>query len=311
MIDNRESNFVSAIVYLGKEDTNCISFFNMLAKQLINNFKKSEIICVNDNISDMLLEALKKEKEKYSDLNVSIINMGFEHGLEASMNAGLDLSIGDFVFEFNSCYIDYDEQVIMDVYKKALIGYDIVYATPPKNSCKKSSLMFYSLYNKYSNSNYEIKTERFSIISRRAINRVKAYSKTIPYRKAVYASSGLKEDFVEFEPLKNVSGKLPSESNKNNKAIDALVLFTNVSFKLSITFTIFMLLLMFGTVIYTIVTYFGTDKPVEGWAPIMGIVSVGFFALFLILSVIIKYLDVLLMLIFKKQKYMISSIEKL
>ncbi len=52
--------------------------------------------------------------------------MGYSHGLEASMNAGIDLSIGDFVFEFDSCFMDFDPDVIMQVYRKSLQGFDIV-----------------------------------------------------------------------------------------------------------------------------------------------------------------------------------------
>ena len=83
---------------------------------------------MNDGISQDVLETLRTADEKFPDLNITIINMGFSHGLEAAMNAGIDLSIGDFVFEFDSCYMDYDKSLIMDVYFKSLEGYDIVSA---------------------------------------------------------------------------------------------------------------------------------------------------------------------------------------
>lgn len=63
--------------------------------------------------------------------------------------------------------------------------------------------------------------------------------------------------------------------------------------------------------IYTCITYFGQQRPVEGWAPLMGMLSVGFFGIFLVLTLVIKYLDVILKLIFQRQKYMVSSIEKI
>lgn len=59
------------------------------------------------------------------------------------------------------------------------------------------------------------------------------------------------------------------------------------------------------------VVYFSNKKPVEGWAPIMGLSSLGFCGLFVILTVIIKYLNLILNLIFKKQRYLIESVEKL
>ena len=40
------------------------------------------------------------------DTTITILNMSFFHGVEAAMNAGVDLAIGDFVFEFDSCIAD-------------------------------------------------------------------------------------------------------------------------------------------------------------------------------------------------------------
>ena len=45
------------------------------------------------------------------------------------MNAGRDIAIGDFVYEFDDIFVDYDEKVIMDVYYKLLTGNDIVAAS--------------------------------------------------------------------------------------------------------------------------------------------------------------------------------------
>ena len=62
---------------------------------------------------------------------------------------------------------------------------------------------------------------------------------------------------------------------------------------------------------YTGVSYFGLNKPVEGWAPLMGLLSLGLFGLFFIMSFVIKYLDIILQLVFKKKGVRFSSIEKL
>lgn len=311
MITNKESNFVSAIIYLHKNERNAVPFLRMIAKELTDNFKKSEVICVNDGISDACLEELKAVKTEYPDLNISIINMGFSHGLEAAMNAGIDLSIGDFVYEFDSCCMDYAPEVIMEVYKKSLQGYDIVNAIPPRKNSKITSKLFYGIYNHFSESEYELCTERFSIISRRAVNRVTTYSKVIPYRKAVYTSSGLRCCNIEYSQIQNYEGQVYSDINNSNKATDALILFTNVAYKVSLTFSIVMLIFMFAAALYTVVAYFGFNKPVEGWAPLMGLISVGFFATFLLITMVMKYLDVLLRLVFKNQKYLVASIEKL
>ena len=188
---------------------------------------------------------------------------------------------------------------------------DIVNAIPPRKNSRVASKLFYRVYNHFSESEYELCTERFSIISRRAVNRVTTYSKVIPYRKAVYTSSGLRCCNIEYSPVQNYKGQVYSDIDNSNKATDALILFTNVAYKVSLTFSIIMLIFMFVAALYTVVAYFGFNKPVEGWAPLMGLISVGFFATFLLITMVMKYLDVLLRLVFKNQKYLVASIEKL
>mgnify|MGYP006874757964 FL=1 len=63
--------------------------------------------------------------------------------------------------------------------------------------------------------------------------------------------------------------------------------------------------------LYVVWSLFSEVRPVEGWMSTIGLVSFGFFGLFLLLTLILKYLSVILNLIFKKQRYVISGIEKL
>lgn len=305
---NKESNFVSVIVYNHKEDTRIGSFLSELYQFFSENFKQYEFICVNDAKE---ANDIREFKKKHPDVMISMVHMGFQHGVEASMNAGIDLSIGDFVFEFDSSYMDYKKTLIMDVYRKALEGYDIVAAVPPVEKSKMISKMFYRIYNCFSETENDLMTERFRIISRRAVNRVSAYGKTIPYRKAVYNSSGLKVGNIKYEPEKKIEGFNYVDVKRRNTALDALVIFTNGAYKLSLFLSVAMAIFMVISGVYTGISYLGHNKPVEGWAPIMGLVSVAFFAIFILLTIIIKYMDILLKLIFQKQKYFVSSVEKL
>ena len=45
------------------------------------------------------------------------------------MNAGVDLAIGDFVFEFDTVCMDYKTELLMQVYRRSLEGFDIVSAS--------------------------------------------------------------------------------------------------------------------------------------------------------------------------------------
>ena len=229
-MDNKESNFVSAVVYLHSEDDNTYGFLQMLNTVLSENFKAYELILVDDNVAVSIIENIRRFKNDNPHVICSIISMGFKHGLEASMNAGVDLAIGDFVFEFDSCYIDYPRDLIMEIYKISLReNFDIVCASPYKT--RLSSKFFYAIYNKYSKATTPIATERFQVLSRRALNRIYSYSKDIPYRKSVYSAIGLNICQLKYDKISNTSGKLPKETFNFSTAANSLILFTDLTYR--------------------------------------------------------------------------------
>ena len=68
--------------------------------------------------------------------------------------------------------------------------------------------------------------------------------------------------------------------------------------------------LALAELIYTLVI-FATGHPVEGWTTTMFVITVGFAGLFAVLTIVVKYLSLLLNLTFRQQKYLVESIEKL
>lgn len=311
MIESKEKNFVSAVVYVRNNEKHIQYFLSYLNKTLYENFEKYEIICVNDDSMDNSVKIIKEFSKSVKDAVVSVIHMSFYQGVELSMNAGIDLSIGDFVFEFDNVFIDYEVDTIMKVYGRSLEGYDIVSAAP-QNTAKNSSKFFYAVFNKYSENQYPLRTESFRILSRRVINRVHAMSKTIPYRKAVYANCGLKMDVIVYQ--NNRSNKINIDDAMSDKrkdvAVDSLVLFTDIAYKLSFLLTVFMMAASVLIAVYAIAVFL-ENRPVAGWTTTMLFLAFGFFGIFGVLAVIIKYLAILTNLVFRKKSYVTESIEKL
>lgn len=106
-MQNKEKNFVSAVVYVRNEEKKIYDFLDKVNGILKDNFEKYEIICVNDASSDKSVEEIKRYAKTVKGGTISVLNMSFYQGLELSMNAGIDLSIGDFVYEFDSVKLTY------------------------------------------------------------------------------------------------------------------------------------------------------------------------------------------------------------
>lgn len=308
---NKEKNFISAVVYVHNAEDHIGGFLNNIVNLLRDNFEHSEIICVNDFSTDNSVNEIKAVAKDASPVVVSVLNMSYFHGVEVAMNAGVDLSIGDFVIELDSTVQDYDTEEIMNVYRKVLEGYDIVSAVPNKPQ-RLFSKIFYWTYRKFSSDSKALYTESFRILSRRAINRVGQMSKTIPYRKGLYMNCGLKAHHIKYECKDISKTKIPKQQKKyrNRLALDTLLLFTNVGFVFSQLMTSLMMLISMFMGVYTVVM-FALGKTVAGWTTTILFLSVAFLSLFAILTIIVKYLQMLLDLTFKRTKYSFEDIQKL
>ena len=308
---NKEKNFVSAVIYVHNAQQRIDVFLHTIIEVMESNFEHSEIICVNDSSDDNSLSVIKKVSEDAKKTSVSVVNMSYFHGLESAMNAGVDMAIGDFVFGFDNTNLDFDADVIMQIYRRSLEGYDIVSASPDKRE-KFTSRLFYRVFDRFTNISYGMATESFRILSRRVINRISSMNKGVLYRKALYANCGLKTDKIKYS-VKETSMYSMDKKEKNYRAglaVDSLILFTEVGYRFSMTMTMMMMVMTLFVIAYTVITYFMVN-PVAGWTTTILFLLVCFFGLFGILTIIIKYLQLLVDMVFKRKHYSFESIEKL
>lgn len=313
MIQNKEKNFVSCVVYLHNEGEAVKGFLKEICNVMQENFEKYEVVCVNDGCVDDTVEQVKAFlAEQENKPVVSLVNLSYYQGVESAMNAGCDLAVGDFLFEFDKCRPDFDSSLVMKVYRRALEGYDVV-AAAPKYGVSISSQMFYAVYNWGTKSKGKLRQELFRVVSRRAVNRVNQMNSYIPYRKAMYMNCGLKTDTILYDN-REVGKKRHNSEERGSRsalAVDTIIIFTDVLERISMTVSgvlLAALLIMFGYLIYSV---FSAVRPVEGWLSIMMLMSFGFFMMSVLLTLILKYLSVLLSMSFKRQRYVIEGVEKL
>ena len=303
ILEIKKKNFVSAVVYLHNEADQAEPFVAALAQQLESHFEHYEIVAVNDGCTDQTVQRFKQAVQQWSNAPLTILNMSLHHGLEQAMNAGLDAAIGDFVYEFDRLQMAYGPQLIWQAYQTALEGVDVVTVSP--TSQQLTSRTFYQIFNAFSNSAYRLESDAFRLVSRRAINRVKAISENLHYRKAAYAASGLACKTIHFE------GRAPKRTGARlDQAVESLALYTDAGYKISFGISCAMAVLTLAALVYTVLVWL-LGEPVTGWTTTMLVLSGGLAGLFVILTIAIKYLSLLVGLVFRKQDYLIEGIEKL
>ena len=308
---NKEKNFISAVIYVHNAEERVAGFVAAVLRVLEENFEHSEIICVNDDSSDGSADKIREIRTESSGVSLSLINMSYYHGTETAMNAGTDLAIGDFVFEFDDTCLDFPPEMIMQVYRKAMEGYDIVSVSPDRGE-RLSSRLFYSAFDRFTSLSYQFASERFRILSRRVINRISSMNTKMVYRKAVYANCGLKAEHLRYTPAGNGKSRRDREERKyrSRLATDSLILFTQVGYRFSLGMTFLMIFLSVAMLVYTLVTYF-TAQPVEGWTTTVLFLSLAFIGLFGILTIVVKYLQLIVNMVFRRKHYSFESVEKI
>lgn len=308
----KEKKFISLVIYLHDVAPYLKYFLDTVISVCETHFEQFEMVCVDDACQDNTVELLREYVEKRQiKAMVNVVHMSFFQGLESAMNAGRDIAIGDFVYEFDDIFVDYEPEVIMETYYRLLQGKDIV-AASSRGKMRFTSRLFYALYNRTKRGNGKIGPETFRIISRRAINRIKSMGQYIPYRKAVYMDCGLACDTIYYHS-KDVDVRIKNKtvaSERTTLAFDSFIYFTNVLERASAIICGIFLLVTVMVGIYIVSDVFNNTKPVEGWLSTMGFLALGFFGVFALLTIILKYLSVMLNLIFKQQRYLVSDIEK-
>ena len=310
MIINRIVNFVSAVVYVNNDAKIVGGFVENIYEILSKNFDNYEIIILDDGSVDNSSEVIRSVALKTGCNSITLVKLNNHQGYEAAMNAGVDLSNGDYVFEFDSPVLDFDPQLIVDIYTKSQEGYDIVSAS---NSLykKTSSDIFYRVFNRGANLKYDVQSESFRIVTRRAINKICSMSDTIIYRKAFYANCGLRFYNVKYDGKKELLRyKSSNRQQRSDVAATSLILFTDISYKAALGISFFMMFMTVFMAVYAIIVFVAYGA-IEGFTTTMLVITGSFFAVFLLFAIVIKYLSVISQMVFSKQGYRIESVERL
>lgn len=291
-MNKKETVFISAVLYLS-DTVNCVEEFTLkLISCLKAYFDHYEVILVDD-CSSTHDKFLKEVLPALADSTITVVHMSVKQGIEACLRAGLDVSIGDFVFEFDTLEMTFDEGLLWDVYQEVIKGNDVVSVEPKQNSISRR--LFYRIFNKYSNADYEINASAFRLVSRRAINRVLELNMNNAFRQAVYASCGLKNSRIEYKGSAN-----PKKARGIGLAIDSFLLYTEFSRHVCRASLFFAMALLLAGVIGVTMEW--------GWL----------FDISMLFVITLIFIDIIILLYYarlivkeKDIKYLVGSIEKI
>lgn len=306
----KEKNFISVVTHTAPTKEATRDSILELRDYIGSKFENFEILLVNNGLDEHLADFIK-EKFSQGPGNLVIIDLPWKHHQELSMLAGTDIAIGDFVYEIDTPERDWDLETLWAVYKKCLEGFDIV-AAAPERPVNLGSKLFYIILNKVSYLNLELTTEKFRIVSRRALNSVLSARENVRYRKALYKSSGYPSATLKYIPTKPPYPiEEPSFFEKVGLALDVLISFSNIGARLALIFSAFFMLMSLLIGVYALNSYFFRSTIASGWTTLSLFLSAGFSGIFLILGLLGKYSSMMLIEIQNRTPYRVSSIKRI
>ena len=307
----KEPKFISVVARVCNDRKRIRPFLDTVMGACASLFEKCELILVDDASTDGTVEEIRAFYDASpADYMVSIVKLGVSQGLESAMNAGRDLAIGDFIYEFDDLVVDYETDMIRQAYEACIGGHDIVEVSSDA-PMRRTSRLFYSIYNKASKTQIPVEQTTFRLLTRRAVNRVNSLGTHIPYRKAVYLNCGLSVQRLHYHAQATGITVHSVGVGRTALATDTFIYFTNVMEKTALFVTGLFFLIALGVAVYVVVSIFTDEQMASGWVSLMGFLSIAFMGVFGLLAVLMKYLSVIVNLVFRRQRYLIEDIEKI
>jgi dolichol-phosphate mannosyltransferase len=217
----KESTYISAVVYVHNSERAIVEFLLKIDNLLHKKFQSYEIILVNDKSTDNTVDRVFEVKDKMQG-NVTIISLSEKHGLERALLAGIDISIGDYIFEIESVAIDYPLEIIYDMFKTSIQeGYDIVFAVPDI-----SNNLWHRIHNRILanllNKKISFQRNKLRLVSRRALYALTDWQNKILDRSILYKLTGFNWSSITY----NSNNTKDYNVKKGLKLFQILMLYT-------------------------------------------------------------------------------------
>lgn len=300
-MNNLNDDYISVIVAIANDSLHAIDSLTKLQQFLRQNFKNYELILVDNCSQDGSISLVKN-----NFTNISVIELSYVHTIHEALAAGIDLAVGDFIFEIENLDT-VDPAGMHQIFVKAKSGCDFVFLLSNHKSFR-SKLFYRTLgFIIHNNKFLEYSTTIATIASRRGLNKLSDTGNRVIHRKVAYSLSGLNIGLI----YSHLSSKNKRRLiNDISLTIDTFIYYTNVMSRLSVAVSFIFLTISAFFVLYSIYSYL-TKSTVEGWASLSLISSFGFFGMFLMIAIVTKYLDHILHGISKNKSYIYSNITRL
>jgi len=227
-----------------------------------------EIVLVDDNSPDNSWEAIKSVCQKHKFIKGLKLSRNF--GQQHATQAGLDASSGEYVVTMDCDLQDRPEEIV-NLYQKALEGFDIVIASRKNRKDDFLKILFSKLFNKMlgflTETNQDSSVANFVLYNRKVVNALAQVHDNHRYYPMLIQWVGFNSAKLPIEHAEREEGV----SSYNFKArmqlaFNTILTFSDKPLRLSVKFGIFVSFLALLLAISLIIIHFFSSIQVAGWS---------------------------------------------
>jgi polyisoprenyl-phosphate glycosyltransferase len=294
----------ASFVVVSDGDAGLPDFVRRIDRLLAARFDRHEIVVV-DNRGEDGAAGLTAMGEELSGTLVHMV-LARSHDPERAMLAGLSRAMGDFVFESSCVDVDWQPELLVEMFETCAGGVDIVDGSSHDPSWARRR--FFRSLNRFSYLDIPDAPTSIRVVSRRALNAMLDMREKVRYRRALYAATGFPHANIRYEPT-GASGPpdigwLP----RIGKGFDVMVSFSDFGLRLANLAALFFAAVALGALVYTLAVFALERDVVAGWTTLMLLASFGLAGVFIVLSLLGEYLARILVEVRQRPPYHLRSV---
>ena len=270
----REKKLLSIVIPLFNEEESISQTVKRLEKlqdDLAHEINV-EFIFVDDGCKDKTLAYLRSFTEHNSAVKVISLSRNFGH--QIAITAGIDLALGDYVAIIDGDLQDPPE-LIADMYRKALVGFDVVYGKRRSRKGetvfkKATSAAFYKLLSYMCEIDIPADTGDFRLMSRKVVDQFKKMRERHRFVRGMVPWLGFKSVALEFDRAERFAGETKYPFKKMVAfAVNAILSFSSKPLALAIRLGLLTICIGIVGGIYILYLKLFTTSSVEGLTTIL------------------------------------------
>lgn len=273
----KEQTYVSVVAYAHNDADIVKDFILRVDRFLDHHFAVYEIILVDDCSTDTTLERAFELKDRVKG-NVTLIALKEQLGSHRTLTAGTDLSIGDFIFEFDSLNVDFPLELLLKMFQQSTTqGCDVVFAVPESLHRDLGS----AVVKRLARGRVTRMDSSLRLVTRRALYAMTRQAVYGADRNVLYQACGFDWMEMRYTPDRQSAS---CRSRSGRSTVDLLLLFTDTAGRLPFWLSA---LFLIGAIVTVVV---GDGAP----AYLGALISAGFGLLFLMIGLVYRHLRLLL-----------------